>query len=125
VIGERGVRWARAREEPRAQRINAAFEDCDALLTPMMPHPPHEAGFYARVGLVRSIERASSTVAFASIWNLTGQPAISVPTPATHDGDVPLAAQFVGRPNDEGTLLSLAAQLEAELGWPERRPPVG
>ena len=125
LIGERGVRWARAREEDRARRINAVFDDCDVLLCPSLPHPPRKAGVYTRAGLVRSIDLASKTVPFMNIWNLTGQPAIAIPTPSTHDGGVPLSAQFVGRPNDEGTLLSLAAQLEAEIGWPERRPPVG
>ena len=36
-----------------------------------------------------------------------------------------IGVQLVGRPNDEATILSLAAQLEAETGWPSRRPPVG
>ena len=40
------------------------------------------------------------------------------------DDGVPVGVQLVARPNDEGTLLSVAAQLEAEIGWPERRPPV-
>jgi amidase len=124
LIGERGVRWAREREEERTRRVNAAFEDCDALLCPAIPHPPRAAGRYMRAGLARSIDLGSGTVPFMNVWNVTGQPAISLPTPSTHDG-VPLAAELVGRPNDEGTLLSLAAQLEAEIGWPERRPPVG
>jgi amidase len=125
AIGTRGLRWAREREEERARRINAVFEHCDVLLCPSLPHPPRRAGLYARAGLAKSIDMGSRTVAFMNIWNLTGQPAISIPTPSTHDGGVPLAAQLVGRPNDEGTLLSLAAQLEAEIGWPARRPPVG
>jgi amidase len=124
LLGERGVRWARAREEERTRRINAAFDDCDVLLCPGTPHPPRKAGLYMTAGLARSIDLASGTVPFMNVWNLTGQPAISLPTPSTHDG-TPLAAELVGRPNDEGTLLSLAAQLEAEIGWPERRPPVG
>ena len=37
---------------------------------------------------------------------------------------VPLAVQLVGRPNDESTLLSLAAQLESERPWADRLPPV-
>ena len=125
LIGERGVRWARSKEEERTRRINAVFDDADVLLTPTIPHPAHEAGYYARVGLTLSINRASKTVVFCNIWNLTGQPAIAVPTRSTGPGGIPLSAQFVGRPNDEGTLISLAAQLEAEVGWPERRPPVG
>ena len=125
VIGDRGVRWAREREEARASRINAVFDDCDVLLTPMIPRLPRRVGAYARAGLPLSILMGAETVPYANVWNLTGQPAISLPAPSTHDGGVPLAAQFVGRPNDEATLLSLAAQLEAEIRWPERRPPVG
>jgi amidase len=125
LVGERGVRWARRREEGRARQINTVFDDADVLLTPTIPHPPDVAGYYAKAGIVGSINRAASTVVFANIWNLTGQPAIAVPTQSTGPGGVPLSAQFVGRPNDEGTLISLAAQLEAEIGWPERRPPVG
>jgi amidase len=124
AIGERGVRWAREREEARAQRINAVFDHCDVLLTPTIPHAPMEAGFFNRAGLARSIDRASGTVAFTTPWNLTGQPAMSIPTPTHGPDGVPLAAQLIGRPSDEATLISLAAQLEAEIGWPERRPPV-
>jgi amidase len=36
----------------------------------------------------------------------------------------PVGVQLVARPGDEATLLSLAAQLEADSGWAERRPPV-
>jgi len=125
VLGEGSVRWARAQEEERARRINGVFEHCDVLLTPTMPNPPIEAGFFHRAGIARSIDRASAIVTFTTAWNLTGQPAISVPTPNPGPGGVPLAGQLVGRPNDEDMLISLAAQLEAEIGWPERRPPVG
>jgi amidase len=124
LLGEGGVGWARAREEARARRINAVFDHCDVLVTPTTPNPPIEAGFFNRVGIARSIDRASGIVTYTTPWNVTGQPAMSIPTPATGDGGLPLAAQLIGRPNDEGTLISLAAQLEAEVGWPERRPPL-
>ena len=52
-----------------------------------------------------------------------GNPSAAVPVGFTDEG-LPLAVQIVGRPNDEATLLSLAAQLEAELRWPDQRPPV-
>jgi amidase len=74
---------------------------------------------------VRSIRRGATTAAFTNPWNVTGQPAVSVPAPSTGPGGVPLGVQLVGRPNDESTLISLAAQLEAEIGWPARRPPIG
>jgi amidase len=60
-------------------------------------------------------------VGFTQAWNVTGQPAASIPAPV--EGGLPIGAQLVARPNDEATLLSLSAQLERELGWPDRRPP--
>ena len=121
AIGERGVRWARSKEEVRTRRINAIFDDHDVLLTPTMPNPPAPAGRFLGAGFFRSVNWATPTVVFTTPWNVTGQPAMSIPTPTPHEG-VPLAAQLIGRPNDEATLISLAAQLEAEVGWPERRP---
>jgi amidase len=60
---------------------------------------------------------------FTAPWNHLGNPAASVPAGFTAGG-MPLAVQLVGRPNDEATLLSLAAQLEAERPWADRLPPV-
>jgi Asp-tRNA(Asn)/Glu-tRNA(Gln) amidotransferase A subunit family amidase len=55
-------------------------------------------------------------------WNVTGQPAASVPAGLSSRG-LPLAVQLLGRPSDEATLISLAAQIEAERRWPDQRPP--
>jgi amidase len=49
---------------------------------------------------------------FTAIWNITGQPAISLPLYQGEDG-LPLGVQLVGPPLDEGVLLSLATELEA------------
>jgi amidase len=54
-------------------------------------------------------------------WNITGQPAASIPSGFTNDG-LPLAVQLVGRHNGEGTLIALAAQIEGERKWYEARP---
>ena len=123
-LGERANRWARGKEEDRARRINAIFDDHDVVLTPQMSHLPRPAGRYQGKGVVGSINTATPTAAFTTVWNVTGQPAMSVPAPEPHES-LPLAVQLVGRPNDEATLISLAAQLEAEVRWPERRPPTG
>ena len=59
---------------------------------------------------------------YSGLWNLTGQPSAAVPAGLSADG-IPLSAQLVGRPQDESTLLSLAAQIEAERPWAGDRPP--
>jgi amidase len=60
-------------------------------------------------------------VPFSVLWNITGQPAASVPAGFSTDG-LPLAVQIVGRPGEERTILALAAELEAERPWAHHRP---
>ena len=60
-------------------------------------------------------------VPYNGVWNVTGQPAASVPAGFGSDG-LPRAVQLVGRVNDEATLLSLAGQIEAARPWAQQRP---
>ena len=60
-------------------------------------------------------------VAYTALWNVTGNPAASVPAGFGRDG-LPLAVQLVGRPHDETTLLTLSAQLEVARPWAQARP---
>jgi amidase len=119
-----GSRLAKAREhEPRvAARIGAGLVDHDVLLMPVIAKPPPKAE--ATGGALRTFNDGSPYVGYTAPWNYTGQPAASVPAGFDDDG-LPVAVQIVARPNDEATLLSLAAQLEAVRPWADRRPPVG
>jgi amidase len=122
LVGDSGVRRARAAEEERARRINELFDDHDVLLTPTLPAPPDPLGRFQGRSLATSLMMAAGMVGFTQPWNVTGQPAASIPAPV-EPGGLPIGAQLIGRPDDEATLLSLSAQLERELGWPDLRPP--
>jgi amidase len=123
LLGGAPLRRAIAGEAARARQINRIFDDHDLLLTPTLPMPPWELGKFEGRSFGAAMMGASEVVAFTSQWNVTGQPAASLPAALTDDG-VPIGVQLIARPNDEVTILSVAAQLEAEIGWPARRPPV-
>jgi amidase len=113
----------REREQRHAARINRVLEDNEVLLMPVTARPKLRAGEWEGMGSLRTFVGMARAYPYTVPWNGTGQPAAAVPTATTADG-LPLGIQLVGRPNDEGTILSLAAQLEAESGWPDRRPPI-
>jgi amidase len=114
--------WARREDDwPRYEEF---FQRHDLLLTPVNAVPPWRAGQWEGLGAVRTfLGLAQVQPVFAGEWNLTGQPAISVPGGTSGDG-MPIGAMIVGRHGEEATLLGVAAQLEAELRWTDRRPPV-
>jgi Asp-tRNA(Asn)/Glu-tRNA(Gln) amidotransferase A subunit family amidase len=91
--------------------LAGVFARADLLLTPTTPNRPHP---HAGPGEVRSV---SLTWAF----NLSGQPAVSVPAGFTADG-CPVGLQIVGRHGEEGRLLGLVAALERLAPWPSPTP---
>jgi amidase len=113
-------RSLRLEEKDRA-RIGKIFRDHDVLLTPMTAGSAFEHGRFSKRGALRCLLGESRFYPYAVAWNHLGNPAASVPAGRTTE-DLPIAVQVVGRPNDEGTLLSLAAQLEAERPWADRTP---
>ena len=123
ALGLERVAGARRREAGYSLRLNRVFQDADVLLTPALPSLPRAAGAYMGKPLPQRIWMAAETVTYMTPWNITGQPAAVVPAGFT-DGGFPLSVELVGRPRDEATLLSLAAQLESERPWASRRPPL-
>jgi amidase len=101
------------------RRIQVGWSAHEVLLTPTLTRLPAPAGgIDAQPGVTAGAARFS---AFVRIWNVTGQPAISLPFAETGAG-VPVGVQLVGAHGCDDVLLGVAAQLEAAAGWkPARR----
>ncbi len=100
-------------------RATAAF---DVLLAPVVTMTPRPVGWFGDDG-AEDFERNERYAAFPALANVTGQPALSVPLHWTAAG-LPVGSMLSGRPADESTLVSLAAQLEAARPWAGRHPAV-
>jgi aspartyl-tRNA(Asn)/glutamyl-tRNA(Gln) amidotransferase subunit A len=89
--------------------VDAVLEDYDALLTASTliaaPRFDTELDRRAVAGVVQTIQ-----------FNVTGHPAISVPTEITKQG-LPLGVQVAGRAWDEATVLRVARAIEVLSGW--------
>ena len=123
LISDRTKERLRRGQNRFADRLGRLFDDHDVLLTPMMSEPAVPAGVMEGRGATATYFWESGWVPFTVLWNVTGQPAASVPAGFSSHG-LPLAVQIVGRPNHESTLLSLAAQIEAERPWSDQLPAV-
>ena len=98
----------------------AAFEDFDCLMSATLATPPPVHGTLDQNdGDISAMEWTRNTFRYATntpLFNSTGQPAISLPLHWTAD-DLPVGVQFAGHMGGEGTLLSLATQLEQDCNW--------
>jgi amidase len=127
-----------------ARGVGRFFEDYDVLLTPTLALPPISASSLQPSGTVRFliglIGRLNAAwllnalgvikplanltfdfIPYTGIFNVTGQPAMSVPL-CWNDAGLPIGMQFVGRYADETTLFRLAGQLERAQPWFDRTP---
>ena len=108
--------------QARMRQLVTGLEPYDAVITPALAQRPLPLGSLdtASPGSYRQSGRFTP---FTAIFNLSGQPALSLPLFQGDDG-LPLAVQLAGRPAGEGPLLALAAALEAAAPARARRPPV-
>jgi amidase/6-aminohexanoate-cyclic-dimer hydrolase len=101
------------------------FESCDVFLSPTLCAPP------LKIGELNTMSDDLSHIApilrrympGTSMFNMSGQPAMSVPL-AWNAAGLPLGMMFAARLGGEATLLRLAAQLEQERPWKDKWPPV-
>ncbi|GIX47548.1 MAG: amidase [Candidatus Tectimicrobiota bacterium] len=116
------VRAQQARARLRRD-VLAACAHVDALLTPgaLVPAPPLEARTVRLAG--REVRLLPALVSATCPFNLTGQPALTLPCGFSATG-LPLALQIVGKPFAEATVLRIGDAYEARSDWHRRRPPL-
>ncbi|HLJ99246.1 MAG TPA: amidase [Streptosporangiaceae bacterium] len=95
----------------------------DAILTPTLALPPRPVGWFDEVEPAQNFERQKQFTPYTALYNLSGQPAVSLPLHWSADG-LPIGVMLAGRPGDEATLIDLSAQLEQARPWRDRRPPL-
>jgi amidase len=100
-------------------------EGFDLLLTPTCAAPPSVLGDFAATpeNPMSGMTAALPYTAFASPFNVSGQPAISLPLHWNDDG-LPIGVQLVAAYGREDLLIRVAAQLEQAEPWKQRRPPL-
>jgi amidase len=99
-----------------------ALDGYDVALTPTTNGPPVPVDHYFSQGVEHEAELMLAWSCYTPWVNLTGQPAVSLPSHLDSDG-LPHAVQLVGRRGEDSQLIALAAQLEAAQLWEEAHPP--
>jgi amidase len=100
-----------------------ATAQLDAVLMPTVAMLPRPVGWFTEGhDPAEDFELQKRFTPFTAMYNMTGQPAISLPLYQSEEG-LPIGMMLVGRPGGDAALLALAAQLEAALPWHDRRPP--
>jgi amidase len=127
AIGAADYATAQGRLTLMSRQAIAATAHLDAVLTPTLALLPRPVGWFssdeAADDPAADFERQKRFTPYTSLYNITGQPAISLPLYQSAEG-LPIGIMLVGRPRGEAALLSLAAQLERALPWRDRHPAI-
>jgi amidase/6-aminohexanoate-cyclic-dimer hydrolase len=143
-LGESGLPAALEEQRRITERLTDLLHRYDAILCATLAAPPIKIGEMQPTpaermqmravtampleALMKRLLQEASNKAFAwagctELFNLSGQPAMSVPLYWNARG-LPIGVQFAARTGGEATLLRLAAQLEAARPWFDKRPPL-
>jgi amidase len=114
-----------AQHQVLSRMLAGLYETYDLLLTPTLGEPPPPLGTFDDSGPdpLTAIMRASLTATFTAVFNVTGQPAISLPLYETGDG-LPVGVQLAAPFGREDLLIAIGSQLERAVPWADRRPQV-
>jgi amidase len=107
-----------------ARAVVGMWDEYDLVVTPALAQRPVRHGEIDPMGENPAYEfkKSGEFTPYTAPFNVTGQPAISVPIGHGEDG-LPVAAQIVGAPVGEGALLQVCRQLEEARPWADRTPP--
>ncbi|MFF3514401.1 amidase [Streptomyces sp. NPDC002573] len=122
LLGGAPLRAARRAEAVLHRRVGALFARYDVLLAPTTAAPPPRIGTLVHMNGWNTDRAMIAACPYAWPWNVLGWPGVNVPAGFVGEG-LPVGAQLLGPAHSEPLLVSLAAQLEADLRWHERRPP--
>ena len=101
----------------------ATLNTYDAVLMPTLASPPVPVGYFEEVPPPENFERQKRFTPYTAVFNVSGQPAVSLPLHWT-GGGLPIGVMLAGRMGEEGTLISVSAQLESARPWRDRHPPL-
>jgi amidase len=102
-----------------ARRMADWWNDHDLLVTPTVGAPPPELGWFTATGPRQEGQRIVSFIPYTAQFNMTGQPAVTLPLHWT-----PAGVQLVAAYGREDMLIRVASQLEQAAPWSDRHPPV-
>lgn len=105
------------------RRLDSWFGDLDLCVTPTVAEPPPRIGAWASLPPEEAFARAARVGAFTAPFNITGQPAASIPAGLTADG-LPIGVQIAGRRGEDGRVLAVCRQLEEAMPWQGREAPL-
>jgi amidase len=106
-----------------ARRMADWWAGHDLLLTPTLGAPPPELGWFTADGPEKEGARIASFIPYTAQFNMTGQPAVSLPLHWT-PGGLPVGVQLVAAYGREDLLVRVASQLEQAAPWSQRHPVV-
>ncbi|KRC65103.1 hypothetical protein ASE12_10210 [Aeromicrobium sp. Root236] len=109
--------------ELTTRQVVTDLQAYDAFLTPTLALPPQPVEWFNESGdPAEDHHRELLFTPYTALYNMSGQPAASLPLHWTADG-LPMGVMLAGLAGQDGPLFSLCAQVEAAAPWHDRRPP--